>query len=140
LYKPGKLNKADPLTRLDEKALNQTKRDNCDQVLLPPENLDHRIIKELEIHQIDFSISPIEEQLDLIDCLLQENHTAKDLDKVQKLGQGGQNGYSLEGGLLKRHGKLVVAEPVCTALIVTTHCGIATAHPGKGKTKRLIKE
>jgi hypothetical protein len=70
-YKPSKLNKADPLTRLDEKTLNQVKRDNCDQVLLPPENLDRRIIKELELHQIGFSISPIEEQLDLIDYLLQ---------------------------------------------------------------------
>ena len=72
-YKPGKLNKADPLTRLDEKALNQAKRDNRDQVLLPPENLDHRIIKELEIYQINLSVSPIEEQLDLIDRLLQGN-------------------------------------------------------------------
>jgi hypothetical protein len=59
------------LTRLDEKTLNQAKRDNCDQVLLPPENLDCRIVKELELHQIDFSISTIEEQLDLIDYLLQ---------------------------------------------------------------------
>jgi hypothetical protein len=70
-YKPNKLNKADPLTRLDKKTLNQVKRDNRDQVLLPPKNLDHRIVKELELHQIDFSISPIEEQLDLIDYLLQ---------------------------------------------------------------------
>ena len=61
------------MTRLDEKALNQAKRDNGDQVLLPPENLDHRIIKELEIHLINLSISLIKEQLDLIDYLLQEN-------------------------------------------------------------------
>jgi hypothetical protein len=61
LYKPGKLNKADLLTQLDKKALNQAKRDNWDQVLLPPENVDYRIIEELEIHWIDFSISPIEE-------------------------------------------------------------------------------
>jgi hypothetical protein len=74
------------LTWLDKKALNQAKRDNWDQVLLPPENLDHRIIEELKIYWVDFSISPIEEQLDLIDCLLQENHTAKDLDEAQKLG------------------------------------------------------
>jgi hypothetical protein len=139
-YKPGKLNKADPLTRIDEKALNQAKRDNRDQVLLPPENLDYRIIKELEINQINLSISPIEEQLDLIDRLLQENRTATDLDEARKLGMDGQNGYSVEEGLLKRHGKLVVAESVRTALIVTAHCGITTAHPGKSKTKRLIKE
>jgi hypothetical protein len=139
-YKPGKLNKADPLTRLDEKTLNQVKRDNRDQVLLPPENLDRRIIKELELHQIGFSISPIEEQLDLIDHLLQRNRTATDLDEARKLGTAGQKGYSVEEGLLKRYGKLVVAESVRTPLIVTAHCGITTAHPGKSKTKRLIKE
>jgi hypothetical protein len=46
----------------------------------------------------------------------------------------------MEDGLLKKHGKLVVAEPVRTALITATHYGITTAHPGKNKTKRLIKE
>jgi hypothetical protein len=65
---------------------------------------------------------------------------AKDLDKAQKLGQNRQNRYSMEDGLLKKHGKLVVAEPVRTALITATHYGITTAHPGKNKTKRLIKE
>jgi hypothetical protein len=86
LYKLGKLNKADLLTWLDKKALNQAKRDNCDQVLLPLKNLDYRIIEELKIYWIDFSILLIEEQLDLIDCLFQENHIAKDLNKAQKLG------------------------------------------------------
>jgi hypothetical protein len=62
--------------------------------------VDHRIIEELEIYQVDFLILPIEEQLDLIDCLLKENHTAKDLNKVQKLGQDHQNRYSIEGRLL----------------------------------------
>jgi hypothetical protein len=50
LYKPGKLNKADLLIWLDKKALNQAKRDNQDQVLLSPENLDYRIIEKLKIH------------------------------------------------------------------------------------------
>jgi hypothetical protein len=140
LYKPGKLNKADLLTWLDKKALNQAKRDNWDQVLLPPENLDCRIIEELEIYQVDFSISLIEEQLDLIDCLLQENHTAKDLDKAQKLEQDHKNRYSIENRLLKRHSKLIVAEPVYIALIVTVYYSITTAYPSKSKTKWLIKE
>ena len=52
----------------------------------------------------------------------------------------GQNGYSVEEGLLKRHGKLIVTESVRTALIMTAHCGITIAYPGKSKTKRLIKE
>jgi hypothetical protein len=140
LYKPGKLNKADPLTQLDEKALNQAKRDNQDQVLLPLENLDCQIIKELEIYQVDFLILLIEDQLVLVDCLLHTNRTAKDLDKAQKLGQNYQNRYSVEDRLLKRYRRLVVTEPVCTALITTAYYSITTAHLGKNKTKQLIKE
>ena len=73
-YKPGKSNKADPLTRLDEKTLNQVKRDNRDQVLLPKETLDPRITQELDVNQISLSFLPIEEQLDLVDRILQANH------------------------------------------------------------------
>ena len=49
-YKPGKSNKADPLTRLNEKTLNQVKRDNREHILLPPNNLDSRILQELEVN------------------------------------------------------------------------------------------
>jgi hypothetical protein len=79
LYKPGKLNKADLLIQLDKKALNQAKKDNCDQVLLPPKNLDHRIVEELKIHQVDLLILLLKDQLVLVDCLLQANQTAQDL-------------------------------------------------------------
>ena len=85
-------------------------------------------------------ILPIEDQLVLVDRLLQVNRTAKALEDTRKLGQNQQKGYSIEDGLLKRHGKLVVAESVRTDLITTAHCSITTAHPGKTKTKRLIKE
>ena len=139
-YKPGKSNKADPLTRLDEKALNQAKRDNREQVLLPPAHLDPRITQELEANRIALSLSPISEQLDLIDEILQANRTALELERMRKLATDQKGGYTLENGLLKRHGKLVVAKSVHTDLITTAHCSLATAHPGKGKTKTLIKE
>jgi transposase InsO family protein len=141
-YKPGTSNKADPLTRIESqtKPLDQAKRDNREQVLLPPENLDDQIKRELEVNRISFSLSPIEEHLDLIDHILQANRTALDLARVRKLGQERKGGYCIENGLLKRNGKIVVAESVRTALIAASHCGITTAHPGKGKTKQLIKE
>ena len=139
-YKPGKLNKADPLTRIDEKNLNQVKRDNREQTLLPPANLDRRIMKELEVNRITLTLSPIQEHIDLIDDILQANRTASDLAHARELGTEGKKGYSLEDGLLKHNGRLVVAEAIRTALIDTAHSGLTTAHPGKSKTGSLIKE
>ena len=51
-YKPRKLNKADPLTRMADqvKDLDKAKRDNREQALLPLENLDSRIVQELEVN------------------------------------------------------------------------------------------
>ena len=46
----------------------------------------------------------------------------------------------MEDRLLTQRRKLVVAKSVCTDLITTAHCSITTAHPGKNKSKQLIKE
>jgi RNase H-like domain found in reverse transcriptase/Integrase zinc binding domain len=140
-YKPGKQNKADPLTRTDQvKDLNQAKHNNREQTLLSLAHLDDQILQELEVNRIALSLSPIEEQLDLIDEILKANRAALDLGRARKLGQEGKGGYSLEGGLLKKEGRLVVAKSVRTALITASHCSLATAHPGQDKTKKLIKE
>jgi transposase InsO family protein len=142
-YKPGKTNKADPLTRIEDqvKDLNQAKRDNREQTLLPAQNLDDRILQDLEVNRISLSLSPIQEQLDLIDDILQANRTEPDLERARKLGRQNKSGYTLgEDRLLKKHGKLVVAESVRAALIDASHSTLATAHPGKSKTKKLIKE
>jgi transposase InsO family protein len=140
-YKPGTSNKADPLTRVEgEKDLNQVKRDNREQVLLPPKNLDSQIVWELGVNRLSLALSPIEEQLDLIDDILRTNCTAPELARLRKLAEERKGGYCLEDGLLKKHGKLVVAESVRTALITVSHCTLTTAHPGKGKTKELLKE
>ena len=92
------------------------------------------------MNRIALSLSPIEEQLDLIDEILKANRAALDLGRARKLGQEGKGGYSLEGGLLKKEGRLVVAKSVRTALITASHCSLATAHLGQDKTKKLIKE
>ena len=141
-YKPGKTNKADPLTRIKEQTrdLDQAKKDNREQVLLLHKNLDQQIIQDLEVNRINLSLSPIEDQLDLIDEILQANRTAPDLARARKLGQQNKGGYTVQDGLLKRIGKLVVAQSVRTDLITASHCGVSTAHPGKLKTRLLIKE
>ena len=59
---------------------------------------------------------------------------------MHKLATDQKGGYTLENGLLKRYSKLVVAKSVHTDLITTAYCSLATAYPGKGKTKTLIKE
>ena len=76
----------------------------------------------------------------MIDEILQANRTAPDLARARKLGQQNKGGYTVQDGLLKRIGKLVVAQSVRTDLITASHCGVSTAHPGKLKTRLLIKE
>ena len=56
------------------------------------------------------------------------------------LGQNGKGGYAMDNGLLKKQGKLVVAELVCTNLITAVYYGITTAYLSKGKTKAIIKK
>jgi hypothetical protein len=131
-YAPGKLNKADPLTRRDDERA-PSKRNHREQTLLAPGCLDERIVQSL-------TLSPIQEHLDLIDDILQTNRAAADLQRLRSLATERKGGYHLENELLLKHGKLVVAESVRTALITASHCGLATAHPGKGKTRKLIKE
>ena len=92
------------------------------------------------MNRIALSLSLIKEQLDLIDEILKANRAALDLGRARKLGQEGKGGYSLEGGLLKKEGRLVVAKSVRTALIIASYYSLAIAHLGQDKTKKLIKE
>ena len=46
----------------------------------------------------------------------------------------------MDNGLLKKQGKLVVAESVCIDLIIAVYYSITTAYLGKGKTKAIIKK
>jgi hypothetical protein len=81
----------------------------------------------------------IQEHIDLIDEILQTNQTATDLARACKLGQNSKGSYTLDNGLLKYQGRLVVPESVRTDLITASHCSLATAHPGKSKTRELVK-
>ena len=81
-------------------------------------------------------------ELDLIDELLQTNRTSASLqefreDAEQKVGQ-----WTLENGLLKHRDCLVVAldNNLQTRLIKEAHTQISTAHLGKTKTYKLIRD
>ena len=74
MYKPGSQNRADPLTRRDQEMDSQmaVKISTRMQTLLRPENLDPRIITDLNLDPvIDIApVDPAEGSYDLIDDLL----------------------------------------------------------------------
>jgi len=74
IYKPGSQNRADPLTRRDQEIDSQmaVKISTRMQTLLRPENLDPRIITDLNLDlMIDIiPVDPAEGSHDLIDDLL----------------------------------------------------------------------
>jgi hypothetical protein len=81
----------------------------------------------------------IQEHINLIDKILQTNRTATDLARARKLGQNSKGSYTLDNGLLKYQRRLVVPESVRTDLITASYCSLATAYPGKSKTRELVK-
>ena len=81
----------------------------------------------------------IQEYIDLIDKILQTDQTATDLAQACKLGQNSKGGYTLDNGLLKYQGRLVVPESVYTDLITAFYYSLATAYPSKSKTRELVK-
>ena len=78
--------------------------------------------------------------LDLIDDLLRTNREATSLQDLRE--QAGQDGWTLDDGLLKYQDRLVVAEDddLRTRLIREVHAQVSTAHPGKTKTRKLIRD
>ena len=91
------------------------------------------------MNQITLSLSLIEDYLDLINEILQANYTALSLDKAQQLGQIQKGGYTLDNRLLKKQGRLVVAELVCTSLIIIVYYRLTIAYLSKSKTQALVK-
>ena len=87
MYKPGSQNRADPLTRRDQEMDSQmaVKISTRMQTLLRPENLDPRIITDLNLDPvIDITpVDPAEGSYDLIDDLLQANRTSTDLEPLR---------------------------------------------------------
>ena len=82
MYRLGRTNRADALTRREQELENQaaSKIALRTQTLLLAENLDPQILEELAENFTDTEICPIETpELDLIDELLQANRTSVSL-------------------------------------------------------------
>jgi hypothetical protein len=137
IYRPGKQNeKADALTRrkpdVDDQA--EVTAEFRTQALLKADNLDPRIIRELQL-------TPIEnESLDLIDRILTANRTSESLAEFREKAAEEQTDWQLRDGLILHKNRLVVPEDghLRTELIREAHEQLSTAHPGRNKTCQLI--
>ncbi|MDA4119333.1 MAG: reverse transcriptase domain-containing protein [Thaumarchaeota archaeon] len=141
-YAPGKLNRADPLTRrhdTEESAQALVKKDYRQQVMLPPHNIDPRLAPGLEVNAITLAV--IEPPADLIDAVVTANLEDPTLGSTREAAANGKpKGYRLDNkGLLLKGDRLWVPESHRTLVIEAAHCPIAFAHPGKGKTGKLLR-
>ena len=78
--------------------------------------------------------------IELIDQVLMANREHDSLQKYRDLT--GRNGWEMKQGLLLRWGKLVVPDVnnLRTKLIREAHATLATAHPGRAKTRKLLTD
>ena len=120
------------------------KADHRTRALLQPEQLDTRILEELEGNEEPQEIATLEdlvEPLDLVDRLLTANRIAESLGTLRKQAQNGERkDLVLEDGLLLYQGRLIVPDidQLRTKLIKEAHEPTSTAHPGHRKTTRLL--
>ena len=145
MYKPGSTNQADALTRKEQDQENQIaiKIAIRTQTLLGPEKLDPRILEELDTDVTALEILAIEAlDMDLIDNLLQTNRTSPSLQEYRKQAEQDINPWAIDNGLLKYQDRLVVAEDdnLRTRLIREAHAQVSTAHPGQGKTCKILSD
>ena len=144
MYKPGSQNRADPLTRRDQEMDSQmaVKISTRTQTLLRPENLDPRILTDLDLDPlVDLApVNPGEESRDLIDDLLQANRSAADLQPLREKVTDENPAWTLHNGLLLFNDRLVVPEDddLRVRLLQEAHDQVSTAHPGQSKTYRLV--
>ena len=144
MYRPAEQNeRADALSRREQdvESQNQVKTEYRTRALLQPDQLETRILEELEEHPEVSTFEDISEPLGLIDRLLMANRTADSLEALRDSARNsGRKDLVLEDGLLLFQGRLIVpdVDQLRTALIREAHEQLSTAHPGNRKTIRLL--
>jgi hypothetical protein len=149
-YRPGSINTiADILSRKVEVLKTQKEKDIAARTTI--------LIKPSLIAALEDSPAPAnqtlnaqespppEEQpqtngIELIDQVLKANREHDSMQKYRDLT--GRNGWELKQDLLLRWGKLVVPDVnnIRTKLIHEAHSTLATAHPGRTKTRKLLTD
>jgi hypothetical protein len=147
-YRPGRTNAAaDALSRREEAVDSQNiaKKVFREQVLLPDACLDPEILEELnqETCQIpvDVIMAPMFQDLQLVDRVLQANRTDPTLALYRGKAETDDEDWTMQDGLVLFKGRLVVPEDdeLKVALTDELHKQPSVAHPGKTKTKGLMK-
>jgi len=145
-YKPGSQNRADPLTRRDQEIDSQmaVKISTRTQILLRPENLDPRIIADLDLDPI-VDLAPVgvaEGAHDLIDDILQANRTSAELELLRQRATDKDPGWTVRNGLLLFEDRLVIPDDnnLKVRLLSEVHNQVSVAHPGQSKTLKLVHD
>lgn len=165
-YRPGKNNTlADALSRQEDVVhqQNEVKKAFRKQILLPQECLDTRIVEELELKKVGTnSSSPPEDNniemlahmdelsdpiiqpgqtLHLVDRILRANRSDPTLESYRNKASGDDEDWTMKDGLVLFKGRLAIPEDneLKVKLVDEIHKQPSVAHPGKAKTKKLLK-
>src|SRR5258706_1081805 len=114
------------------------------QILLRPENLDPRIVADLDLNPIA-DIAPVnlaDGTPDLVDDLLQANRTDIGLEPHRQKAPDRASGWTVRNGLLLFEDRLVVPEDdnIKVRLLSEVHNQVSVAHPGQSKTLKLVHD
>ena len=134
-YRPGKQNTlADALSRPEKTDL---KMDNHRmQILLKPDCLEEKITQEFM-----GELMPVELEPTVVERVVEENLSASSLEEYRVRAREGDADWKLENNQLLFRGLLVVPEEgdLRARLLDEIHRQISTAHPGRQKTKKLLR-
>lgn len=152
-YRPGKDNvQADALTRRNDEVASQDqlKKEIRQQVLLTADKLDPRIVQELEqvsisaLTPLEAATRPFLDTITVVERVLQANRNEPSLGalRTQAADNEPDSHLTLYDGILLYRGRVIVPDInyLRTHLIREVHDPISTAHPGRDKTYRLLKD
>ena len=119
------------------------------QILLTADKLDPRIVQELEEVSIAV-LAPLEtattksflDTVTVVDRVLQANRDEPSLEALRIQATKSDPHFTLHAGILLYQDKVIVPDVAYlrTHLIREVHDQISTAHPGRDKTYRLLKD
>jgi len=154
-YRTGKSNSlADALTRRDQGLQLQKEQadKNRTQTFLPFSKLSKMVQNDVTsrgvvIAPVEPALQHMAEELTLIDQILASNRNDPSIEELRvKARTEREPTWTLEDGLLLRNGRLWVTEgtykgkPLRTLIIKEAHEQVLTAHPGRTKTIKLLKD
>lgn len=134
-YRPGTENVvADALSRKADELKTQKAKDIASRTQTM---LDSTVIALIEP---DIFVGSLNSSYELIDEVLKANREHPSLEAFREKAAKEEHGWKLKNGLLTRYGKLMVpdAENLRTHLVDSVHSTLATAHPGKAKTRKVL--